>query len=294
MLRMKLVRLWPQIFKQIKTAVCVIVKNERNDISEWIAYHLAIGFDTVLLFDNMSDDDTSSIVDVYARKYDVRRVAWSDTSTYYQVNAYNAALEMLRQDYDWLCFIDADEFVLLKHHVSIREFVADFPSCAAIAVNWAIFGSSGLQQRPDGLVIENFLQRSDASFAPNRHVKCFVQPRRTNHCVNAHYFEVDGSIVSPLGKALNWELPGLSSSMPEYDIAQINHYFVKSSHQWADKMKRGYHDIKRSVDLFSLYDRNDVFDKDILSFAPKVHKIMNKLERQRAALKQDSTISITL
>lgn len=278
MFKMKRARLWPRIFRRINTAACVIVKNEQNDISEWIAYHLAIGFDTILLFDNMSNDGTSRIVDKYAGMYDVRRIAWNDTSTRYQVKAYNSALRMLRQDYDWLCFIDADEFLLLKHHASIREFVADHANCPAVAVNWAIFGSSGLQQRPSGLVIENFLQRSDVSFAPNRHVKCLVQPRQTKYCVNAHYFEVKGGFVSPLGKPLHWELPGLSSDMPEYDSARINHYFVKSSQQWSGKMKRGYHDTQRSIEIFSIYDRNEVFDRDILGLSPAAHKIMSKLQ----------------
>lgn len=279
MFKLKQARLWPRIFRRLNTAARVIVKDEQDDISEWIAYHLAIGFDTIVLFDNMSNDGTSRVVDKYAGMYDVRRIAWNDTSAHYQVNAYNSALKMLRRDYDWLCFIDADEFLLLKQHASIREFVADLANCPAVAVNWAIFGSSGRQQRPSGLVIENFLQRSDVSFAPNRHVKCLVQPRRTKYCVNAHYFEVKGGFVSPLGKPLHWELPGLSSGMPEYDLAQINHYFVKSSQQWTEKMKRGYHDTQRSVEIFSTYDRNDVFDRDILSLAPAVNKIMSKLQR---------------
>ena len=275
---MKRVQLWLQKFRRTKTAACIVVKNEQDDIGEWIAYHLAIGFDSILLFDNASDDATSRIVDAYARKYDVRRIFWNDTSRYYQVNAYNAALKMLRHEHDWLCFIDADEFLVLKHHVSIREFVGDFSGSAGIAVNWALFGSSGLHERPNGLVIENFLHRSDASFAPNRHVKCLVQPRRTRYCVNAHFFGIDGTFVSPLGEPLDWESPGLSSRPPEYGAAQINHYFVKSFDQWKNKLNRGYHDTQRLIDTFSIYDRNEIFDAVIVHLASKVHAIMAEIE----------------
>src|SRR5262245_50958284 len=98
-------RLWPNMHSPGRTAVCAIVRNEQNDISEWIAYHLVLKFDTILVFDNMSNDDTPRILDAYARKYDVRRVPWTDTSRLFQVRAYDAALKMLRRDCDWLCFI---------------------------------------------------------------------------------------------------------------------------------------------------------------------------------------------
>lgn len=40
----------------MKIAICTIVKNENHYIRNWVSYHLRLGFDTIYLYDNNSDN----------------------------------------------------------------------------------------------------------------------------------------------------------------------------------------------------------------------------------------------
>ncbi len=262
----------------MKTAICMIVKNEEKSIAEWIAYHLAIGFNSVILFDNASTDRTPFIIAHFTRRYDVRRINWKVTNPLYQMQAYDFALKSFRTEFDWICFIDSDEFVVPLHSILINEFLGSFPDVSAMAVNWACFGSSGYLTRPKGLIIESFLQRSETSFAPNRHVKSFVRPVNTIRSINPHYFEVRGKYVTPHGMLVEWASPGITTGEPVFDAIQINHYFIKSAEQWEEKMVRGYHDTKRtgSETIFKNYDRNEVKDTAILSFLSTTEAIITQ------------------
>ncbi|NHN84501.1 hypothetical protein GOB93_07565 [Acetobacter musti] len=42
----------------MKTAVCLVVKNEDTEIVYWIAWYKALGFDSFIIYDDFSDDAT--------------------------------------------------------------------------------------------------------------------------------------------------------------------------------------------------------------------------------------------
>jgi hypothetical protein len=46
----------------MKTAVCAICKNELPYILEWIFHQKNVGFDTIYIYDNDSDDGTSELL----------------------------------------------------------------------------------------------------------------------------------------------------------------------------------------------------------------------------------------
>lgn len=252
----------------MKIAACLIVRNEQPSLAEWMAYHLAIGFDALLVFDNGSTDSTRPLIDLFARSHDVRCIDWPMTTPDYQIRAYEAALGRFGAAFDWIGFIDADEFVVPLQDASIQAAMAGYADAAAVAIPWAIFGSSGHDAAPAGLAIDSFRRRGVAEFVVHRHVKTILRPGRTHGCINPHCFAVDGPYVTPQGDAVVWETPGLMAGAAVFERLQINHYFVKSQAQWRDKLRRGYHDIQRDAAAFAAYDRNEVEDTAILRFLP--------------------------
>jgi hypothetical protein len=49
-----------------KLAICANVKDEAPYLAEWIEHHKLIGFDSILLYNDGSTDDTQCILDAYA------------------------------------------------------------------------------------------------------------------------------------------------------------------------------------------------------------------------------------
>ena len=69
----------------IKLAICAIVKDEAPYLVEWIEHHTLIGFDSILLYNDGSADDTQCVLDAYARQGVVTRVP-DDISHRYMEN----------------------------------------------------------------------------------------------------------------------------------------------------------------------------------------------------------------
>lgn len=247
----------------ISLAIVCVVKNEADNIAEWIAFHFGIGAQTILVYDNESVDATRDIVLKFTPKHDVRLIKWNLTSTNYQRSAFINAASRLKNDFEWVAFIDADEFIMSENPLSTLSFLRGQPNdVSQVCLNWAVFGSSGHVSKPNGLVIENFNYRSGTSEGINRHVKSIARPGTIISAINPHVFKVNGRTVDVNGNDIEWSNAdgiGLISKEPIYTGAWINHYSTKSQEQWLKKLSRGYHDIsidRRGLEDLIRFDQN--------------------------------------
>jgi glycosyltransferase involved in cell wall biosynthesis len=259
----------------VKTAVCLIVRNEARDIQEWIAFHALAGFDTQIIFDNGSSDGTADLIQQAAGNYDIRFHNWTNRTASSQVGAYQAACEAYKLEFDWIAFIDSDEFLVTANGQKINEFLTRYENYAAIAINWAVYGADGHEHWPPGLVVESFRRRADETFFPARHVKSILRPHLAMSCLNPHYFDMRphaaGTYCDTHGNPMEWfaapEAPGglmrgVGAALPDYSVARINHYFTRSRAHFRAKVQRGYpaNVAIRKLDEFDEYDRNEVAD----------------------------------
>jgi len=262
-------------------AVCV-VRDAEDRIAEWIAYHLAIGFDAIILIDNGSQDGTLGVIKSFQDLYDVRTWDWPMGGLSWQALAYEHAVWKVRREFDWALCIDDDEFLILPEHRSIHKFAATIkPRVASFAFPWAMYGSSGRIETPLGLVIENYLYRASGAFGPNRHVKCMVRPDVVIDCLSPHHFEVRGECSDHQGTIIPPTCI-LEHLVVDLTGVRINHYFVRSRACWTKKMKRGYRDFARSDDDFVLYDQNEVFDDAALRNVDATRRILQSVMQQAA------------
>jgi glycosyltransferase involved in cell wall biosynthesis len=250
----------------MKTAACVVVRNEERILLEWIAYQFVVGFDTVVVFDNRSTDSTRKIADTASRHGDVRVFDWPFTYGRRQTDAFVIACKEFQSEFDWMALLDADEFLLPMQHASAPAFLAQehFRTASAIAVTWAMFGSSGHEESPPGLVIENYCKRAWDNHGPNRHTKAIVRPSQVKAMPNPHYVEVSGRTVDVVGADVVWgERQGLLQQVVGLQMCRINHYFTRSRADWGRRLERGQV-TKRTWDDFTAYDRNEIPDDLIL------------------------------
>ncbi len=257
-----------------RIACVAIVKNEERHIAEWLAYQFALGFDTVLLLDNLSTDATVANARSLASTRDVRVVDWPLRGEDYQLKAYQFAVAHLEGKYDWIAFFDTDEFLVLDPGLTLKGCLSARHDSAAIVIPWAIFGSSGHRSIPEGLVIENFVNRGPASFWPNRHVKSIIRPAKMLSGQSVHSFVVDGRTTFLDGRDAAWQFDGILNETPDYNIGKLHHYFTRSREHWTLKLQRGYPNAERKLEEFEIYDLNDIFDNSAARLAPEVKTIL--------------------
>lgn len=208
----------------MKTALVCIAKNEDNYIEEWIDYHTKLEFDHIFVYANdweySSNNSNVTVININGRIQ--------------QTNAYNHFKKNLSGNFNWAAFFDVDEFLVLNKHNNLKEFLSDYSDCNAIGINWAIFGNNGHEKVEDEeySVLKRFTKRSDESFGPNRHIKSIVR-LPCNHFQDVH--DIHGTWFN-----LNKEPRTSAYNQPvDWSIAQLNHYFTKSTGEFIAKCNRG-------------------------------------------------------
>jgi len=262
----------------LRIAFCTVIRDEADYLPEWLIFQRLIGFDAGIIYNNLSVDGTADILANFGRSQELITIDWPATDMFFQMRAYDDCIARFAKDFDWIAFIDIDEFIIKRNHKSLRDLLATQRSTTAgIAINWAMFGSSGHKETPQQLTIEAFTQRADRNFGPARLVKSIVRPGLTRQCTYPHTFDVDGDYVGPSGEPVEWGNPGRIANYPDYSDFSVNHYFTKSFQQWQKKLQRGYRTRKRSEDEFLYYDRNEIEDRSACTYADALRRELEKL-----------------
>jgi hypothetical protein len=237
----------------MKVALVCIAKDEDEYIKEWIDYHKKLGFDKIFVFENnwrckVKDDMVSTI------EFDGEIM---------QIPAYNAFIERFRYEYDWVSFIDVDEFIVLKKHENIKEFLKEYDSVEnGIAINWVLFGNNGHEEPSENYsVLERFTKRE---IVANLHIKTFLKLKRFGvKMVNPHHPNV------MLNDTNLKEVIGPFHPKGSIDVVQINHYFCKTLPEFRKKIGRGRADlkVKRRIEEWEKDNKNEVDDFLALNYS---------------------------
>ena len=154
-----------------KIAICAIFKDEAPYLLEWLAFHKMIGVDFFFLYNNGSDDGGADLIRRSSFARNVTLIDWPDRPG--QLAAYNHFRVNHARRFTWAAFIDIDEFIMPVAGSSIRDILVRkvYQPYAAILLQWLVFGPSGHNRRPEGLVIENYTRRLPQTDAASCHVK---------------------------------------------------------------------------------------------------------------------------
>lgn len=270
-------------------ALAAIVKDEVADLEEWVRFHLLVGVRKIYIYDNGSTDGTRELAIALGRELPVTMIPWVGFATdpNPQRLAYAHALMNFGADFRWMMFIDVDEFAFPVTADTLLAALAEFDDLPSIALPWHMFGASGHQARPDGLVIENYTLRAPMPPDPAR-MKLLAYKTIADPCAvtdsSSHAF-----ILRDLGPVAYNDRRELFSfdqrSDPAFASAghiQLNHYFTKSEADFEAKLRRGR--ITRSGQMKSrtvvqrkaMIEEDTVEDKAILRFADRLRPAMDK------------------
>jgi len=234
----------------MKLALVCIAKEEDLYIQEWIDYHLKLGFDKIFVYQNNwrwngeSPDVVKTILDGKRR----------------QLDAYNDFLKN-QTSFKWAAFLDVDEFLVLKKHKNIKDFLKDYEDYDSIGINWVLFGDNGLEfkKNSETSLIKRFTKRQ---IKVNQTIKTITEVKSDFVFITPHNLKTNWV-------DLNYNLKkGASNSEGTDDIAQINHYFCKTKNEFFNKINRGRATTtsKSSIDDFNGHNFNEIEDLNAYNF----------------------------
>jgi hypothetical protein len=237
----------------------ILFTNARDEpnIAEWVAHHILLGFDKIVVFDHLSKVPISLLINnTFDNKLSIIRVNGEGPI---KLSLMKNALEIaLKENHSWMLYLDADEFLNINGFRNIKEYLNLFKEADSIGINWLMFGSSGHKNQPAGLITENFV-RSELRL--NSHVKSFVRPSVAVKVLNPHYyvmlnpsrcFSCNGTKMR-MGPFNNQPIPFINAR------AYIAHYYTQSE---SEHMRRK----SRMLDDGSV-NKSECF--------PEVHKVYN-------------------
>ena len=176
-------------------------------------------------------------------------------------------------------FLDLDEFLFSPTEQSRGEILPEYERWPAVGVNWAVFGPSGHEQKPPGLVIENYDRRlaAGAHTIATRTIKSIVDPARVAEVTGVHAFRYDrlGTVDEN-----HYPIYGGRTKSVSFERLRVNHYLTKSLEEYRLRAARARPDpamIERSFDVArkSAWDEDSEHDEAIMRFLPALRRALS-------------------
>lgn len=212
----------------------MLFTNARDEpnIAEWIAHHLLLGFDKIIIFDHLSIEPIQNhLATTFDNKVQIiRKIGSGNIKQKLGKEAVQIAKNL---NASWMLYLDADEFLVINKYCNVKQLLSQFKFADALGINWLLFGSSNHKTQPKGLLTENFLM-SDKLL--NRHIKTFVRPERVVDYwyLNPHFYK----IVNPnryFAATGNKMISGPFNNVRRVftqTAAYIAHYYIQSEEEY--------------------------------------------------------------
>lgn len=212
-----------------------ILRDEEPFLDEWLVYHKMLGIDHFYLYDDAPDLPLQKLLQPHAEYITI--IPWHNMHQVLpgvnrQTKAYMHAVAEYGAGFEWITFIDGDEFIVLRHHHTLNDFLAGFSQAVSVSLHWHVFGHNGFYDDPPGLITALLTRRKEI---PNTNVKSITRPEAIIEIRSAH-----GCVLNKNGwvDANNREYNNLLYK-GKTDLAHINHYQCRSFKRWMQRVKRG-------------------------------------------------------
>ncbi|MDQ2066592.1 glycosyltransferase family 2 protein [Xinfangfangia sp. CPCC 101601] len=281
------------------TAVSMM-KDEGPFLLEWVAHHLTVGFNRLVVYTNDCSDGTDTMLirlEELGLAYHRRNVIPEGLRP--QPSALNHAQdEPLVAESDWVLVFDADEFLCIRYGDGTLNDLLDgvkAQGANGMVITWRIFGSGGVHDWSRAPVTEQYLRAAPKEWNKGWGVKTLFQFDPAHWKLGIHRPKIKNKwLESDFPDSIKW-LNGSGRAMEDYfkfrgwrsitrtvgyDWAQINHYAVKSIDSYAIRKFRGNVNLKKdkyNADYWALQDRNEVQDDAMLRYSAERKRVFDLL-----------------
>ncbi len=251
-------------------ALCVIGRLENQYVVEFVEWYKKLGFNKIIIYDNNHDGEEffEEVIQQYIDDGIVEIVPYRDMENV-QIKAYSDCYIKYNSSYDWIAFFDFDEFLVLKNHSTIQEYLewistkGDFD---CVKINWMIYTDADMVENDGRLVNERFTvpmeydKKIGFDFPQNNHTKSIVK------CKTEYKVKLNPHIPIVTKKICNADgIEDNDTPFTQYTFenAYLKHFTTKTIDEFIhNKMVRGlgdrthkeYMDITPIKEFFKVND----------------------------------------
>ena len=170
--------------------------------------------------------------------------------------------------------------------ISLRPY-REYEECSSVCVPWFMFGTSGHETPPPGLVIEHYTER--ARFPPPLQRKkllkwkSVVQPSAVVAVGSVHMFDLIGGVTGGVDERNVRVTPDGAAQSPAGSVLRINHYYTRSHQEFVAKLDtvrfttarashRAHPHPHNRQRLREMIEEEIVHDETILRFLPALRR----------------------
>ena len=256
----------------MKTALITIGRLENKYAVEFVEYYQQLGIDHIYIIDNNYDGEEyfEDVLQSYVDEDFVTILNYRNKE-YIQIKAYKDVYDEYGKLYDYMMFFDFDEFLTLKNHKTIKEYLSDNKeNFDVICINWRLYNDNDLIYYENKPCIERFTQQVDINNDLNNIVKSIVKTNIEN--LNWYYAHVPYSNYEIF--TLNYcdnnfnkiEFENILSMRHKYDdtLAYIKHFIYKTIDEFGYKLtKGGSHSNNEEINEFRINNFFNINKKTI-------------------------------
>ncbi len=291
-----------------QVTLVTMAKDEGPYVLEWVAYHHLLGFTDILVYTNDCTDGTDEMLDALAELGLLTRMQNGplDDKPPQSRALIRADDHPLVTRSDWTMVMDFDEFLSIKTEggdVDSLIDVIEAQNAGAMSVTWRFFGSAGKVRYEDAPVTQRLTRAASDSFTRGFGVKTLF--RNEPHLrlaihrpqvgkrkdLDIHDLSwINGSGLPIDGKVMTWRQTRETAG---YDLAQVNHYGVKTAEEFLMRRLRGdvlNNHSKYDAEYFRTYDRNEIEDLSALRIAEDLDRLMKRLRRHKAVAEAEKLV----
>lgn len=262
----------------IKPCIVCIAKGEQKYIIEFVRYHLKLGFKKIYLYDNEDEPTYNNLLSEFGNKIIVYHLPGKYSHNGPQYHALNLFTKiMCKEHITHIIHIDIDEFITLKKHANIIEFINQYIktehnqiNCGGIGINWRFFGDCGKKVYEN---IPSTLRFTKREKDVDQHVKTLFNKEYFKNYNTCHDVTVNDNNY-PIKSTNGLKFEGPFNPKGNCDIIQLNHYKTKTLSEFKEIRKRGRADLKNYkketdreiLNSFNAHNKNDVVDKTAYRF----------------------------
>jgi hypothetical protein len=274
----------------MKTILFTNARDEDNML-EWTVHHRNLGFDNIFIYDHKSIYPISKTL----QGIDYVTVINISDDFVPKIELMKRAAQYAKNNtFDWLLYLDADEFLALPLFPNVNSFLHNYPNNQQICVNWLVFGSNFLNEKPKGTMLESYIR---STLLISDVVKSFVRPDKVIDVGNPHFFivenmELSGGIFGDRQYVSQPAICSVDKSIPfDKYPAYIAHYIFQSydmykrrkvnrkrdddggnyDHNYNETEFHGFYNDIEMTHIRDLYNKINKFNM-IIDFNPSIYK----------------------
>ena len=221
----------------MKVVLFTNARNEKN-IVEWTAHHLNLGFDCIYILDHNSEIPISNL---FIKKPTNVFIEKTTNKIVKATLMGQAQCHAIRRKFDWMLYLDADEFLVLNKDDKVHTFLEKYKNYHQIGINWLMFGSNNKNEvlTENETILETYTK---SNHKMDKHIKTFLNLKMKHiqiKGINPHVYilnNMEKSIHSNFSR-LNQKEPYFFQTTDNFNtaIAFIAHYVFQSYNTYIER-----------------------------------------------------------